>query len=222
MFITGFAAGFLSAFILLIISFIVFTHIQNKRLLSHEDIIARVEREDIEDLIARKRAAFKGLEIFGIESNIGLMRKNALELIQDIARAYCPDSRYPIYELTLEEALHLNVHISQRILKNLEDKRYEVFRRLKISTLFQINDFKKKIQNSPAYKRMERYKLLPLLSKGWMLLNIANPKYWMKKILFDGTLEVAMRSLGILVINAVGKETYSVYSRKYRNEKNSH
>lgn len=216
MFFIGFLSGI--AFITIILSLILMytAHRQNRELLKHTEVVEGVEEEVVRDIIREKRREFTKLDNFGLGANIKLIKKNSMELVREISKKYCPDAKYPLYELTLEEALLLNIHISERILKNLEDKKLEIFKKLKLSKVLELNDFKKKVQGNPLYSKMEKYRLLNTLSKGWMILNIANPKYWIKKIFFDGSLEIASRTLGIIIINSIGTESYHIYSRKFK------
>ena len=218
MFFIGFLSGIIFVGVTLSLILIYTAHKQNKELLRHKDVVEGVEEEEIKNIIRERRGEFTKLENFGMGANLRLIKKNSLEVVRDISRKYCPEAKYPLYELTLEEALLLNIHISERILKSLEDKKLEIFKKLKLSKVLELNDFKKKVQSNPLYAKMEKYKLLNVLSRGWMIINIANPKYWIKKIFFDGTLEIASRTLGIIIINSIGTESYRVYSRKFKGQ----
>lgn len=218
MFFIGFLSGIIFVGFALSMILIYTAHRQNKELLRHGDIVEGVEEEEIKSIIRKRRGEFTRLENFGMGANLRLIKKNSLEVVREISSKYCPEAKYPLYELTLEEALLLNIHISERILKNLEDKKLEIFKKLKLSKVLELNDFKKKVQSTPLYAKMEKYKLLNVLSRGWMIINIANPKYWIKKIFFDGTLEIASRTLGIIIINSIGTESYRVYSRKFKGQ----
>jgi len=218
MFFIGFLSGIIFVGVTLSLILIYTAHRQNKELLRHKDIVEGVEEEEIKNIIKERRGEFTKLENFGMGANLRLIKKNSLEVVREISHKYCPEAKYPLYELTLEEALLLNIHISERILKSLEDKKLEIFKKLKFSKVLELNDFKKKVQSNPLYAKMEKYKLLNVLSRGWMIINIANPKYWIKKIFFDGTLEIASRTLGIIIINSIGTESYRVYSRKFKGQ----
>ncbi len=218
MFLIGFLSGIAFVGLCMSIILIYTAHRQNKELLQHMEVVEGVEEEEVKEIIRERRREFTKLENFGMGANLKLIKKNSIEVIREISEKYSPDARYPLYELTLEEALLLNIHISERILKSLEDKKLEIFKKLKLSKVLELNDFKKRVQSTPLYSKMERYRLLNLLSRGWMLANIANPKYWLKKIFFDGTLEIASRTLGIIIINSIGTESYRVYSRKFKGQ----
>lgn len=218
MFFIGFLSGIIFVGVTLSLILLYTAHRQNKELLKHKEIVEGVEEEEIRDIIRERRGEFTKLENFGMGANLRLIKKNSLEVVREISKKYCPEAKYPLYELTLEEALLLNIHISERILKNLDDRKLEIFKKLKLSKVLELNDFKKKVQSNPLYSKMEKYKLLNLLSRGWMIVNLANPKYWIKKIFFDGTLEIASRTLGIIIINSIGTESYRVYSRKFKGQ----
>ena len=219
MFLIGFLCGVAFMVLIVAIGLSYTSHRQSKELLKHTEIVVGVSDEDIKNIIRSKRSVFTKLDKFGLETHAKMLKENSIGVIREIAHKYCPDAKYPLYELTLEEALLLNIHISERLLRNLEDKKLEVFKKLKLSKILELNDFKNKIQNNPLYAKAEKYRLLSLISKGWMVLNLANPKYWIKKIFFDGALEVAYRSLGVIIINTIGAETHNIYSRKFKNSK---
>jgi len=218
MFIIGFLSGIMFMLLTGTLILVYMARRQNKEIESHLKEIEGVDDAEIKEIIKSKRNDFIKLENFGIGQNLKLIKNNSMGIIEEISKKYCPNAKYPIYEITLEEALLLNIHISERILKNLEDKKLEIFKKLKLSKILELNDFKNKIQNNPLYSKLEKYRFLNTISKGWMLINIANPKYWIKKILFDGTLEVASRTLGVIIINSIGSETHKIYSRKFKDK----
>lgn len=217
-FIVGFVCGMFFIITTIILALVIISNKQSKNMILEEEYISSIPEESIKDIVRKKRERFthKNTSTFGIGGNVKLLRETSLELLREISTKYHPDSKYPLFELTVEEALELNIHISERILRGLSDKKLEVCKKLKISSIIQLNDFKKTVENNPIYKKLDEYKLINIVSKLWMTLNIANPKYWVKKIVIDGGLEVAYRGLSIVVLNAIGKEAYSTYSRGFK------
>ena len=67
-------------------------------------------------------------------------------------------------------------------------------------------------------KEVYKVKANPFLKVVTGVINYANPVYWIKKVLFGGTLNVALNKMSLIVIDIVGAETIRVYSKRLFSE----
>ncbi|MCK9471214.1 MAG: hypothetical protein WC006_07035 [Bacilli bacterium] len=141
------------------------------------------------------------------------------ELINAIAKEYFPDSKYPIYELSIDELMMLNHYITNRVDSLFKGPVLKPFKKLRIAYILKILDMKKKIDENKAVKAATK------LNKPWKIalsvLNVFNPAYWVKKLMISTTLVAVTNKIGSLVIEVVGDETNKVYSKSVFNEERS-
>ena len=138
----------------------------------------------------------------------------SFDLIQEIAKHYFPDSKYPIYELSLQELLNLNLYITERMNKLLNRKFIRMFKNSRISTIVKIMNTKKAIDNSKLMKLSKKLKVNKLLDATYVVLNYANPIYWFRKLAVKPSTNILTRELCMLIIQIVGEETNKLYSKK--------
>ncbi len=216
MFLLGVLSG-ISISILTILIFLIIISKKQKTILEKEEISrVEVEEEYIKKLIKEKRDIIIRGKSIGFRSNYARVEEEVKNLTAEIAKSYFPQSKYPKYELTIEETLELNIHISKRLLEELKKKRYKLFRELRISQILYLNNTKKNIMEKDFIARLNKYKIVDIVRSGWMIYNIANPVYWVKKIALRASMEATLRSFGVLIINIVGEEVTSVYSKSFK------
>lgn len=216
MFLLGFLSG-ISASFLSILLFLLIINKKQKNILEKEEVFrVEVEEESINKLIKEKRDnIIRGTSV-GFGSNYKKVEEGVKVLTEEIAKSYFPKSKYPKYELTIEETIELNIHISNRLLDELKKKRYKLLRELRISQILYLNDAKNNIMEKEIVAKLNKYKVVDIVRSGWMVYNIANPIYWVKKLAITGGMEAALRSFGVLIINTVGEELNSVYSKSFK------
>ncbi len=216
MFLLGVLSG-ISISILTILIFLIIISKKQKTILEKEEISrVEVEEEYIKKLIKEKRERIIKGKSIGFRSNYARVEEEVKNLTAEIAKSYFPQSKYPKYELTIEETLELNIHISKRLLEELKKKRYKLFRELRISQILYLNNTKKNIMEKDFIARLNKYKIVDIVRSGWMIYNIANPVYWVKKVALRASMEATLRSFGVLIINIVGEEVTSVYSKSFK------
>lgn len=138
----------------------------------------------------------------------------SFDLMQEIAKHYYPESKYPIYELSVQEILNLNVYITQRLQSIVDKKLVRLFKNARISTVVDILNKKKALDNSKLMKATRSLKINKFLSYGSMALNYANPIYWFRKLAMKPTTDLVTKEICNMIISIVGEETNKVYSKK--------
>jgi hypothetical protein len=137
----------------------------------------------------------------------------SLELAEEIARFYYPKAKYPIYEISIDELLELNYYITKRIETMVNGKILKYFKNYKISTIIDILNKKKAIDNSKLMKLNRTLKISKMLSVGKTILNYANPVYWFRKLAIKPSTVLVTKEVCKFIIAIVGEETNNVYSK---------
>lgn len=219
MFLLGFSLG-IAFTILIAFLFIVFINRKQKQALKNDEFAkVNVEEDVIADLLSSKKEAIMKNKGVGFNSNFEQIKTGVSELADTIPKLYFPESKYPQYELTIEETLMLNIHVSEKLLDQLNKKRFSLLKELRISQILYMNDIKKNIMEKKFIKKISRYKLVDIIRNGWMVYNIANPLYWVRKIAVTGGLEAALRSFGVTILDIIGEELNGVYSKSFKDAK---
>lgn len=138
----------------------------------------------------------------------------SMELMTDIAKYYFKDSKYPLYELSIQELLDLNYYITKRLTKLINGKFIRRFKNYRISTIVNLLNKKKALDNSKIMKLNRQYKVSKILSIGAAVLNYANPIYWFRKIAIKPSTTLVTKEACKLIIRIVGEETNNLYSKK--------
>jgi len=138
----------------------------------------------------------------------------SMELMTDIAKYYFKDSKYPIFELSIQELLNLNYYITKRLEKLINGRFIRRFKNYRISTIVNILNKKKALDNSKLMKLNRQYKVSKILSVGAAVLNYANPIYWFRKFAIKPSTTLVTKEACKLIIRIVGEETNKLYSKK--------
>lgn len=164
-----------------------------------------------------------------LETSVGLSVKNRFEILgsklyqtmQEIASIYYPQSKYPLYELTIEEFILFIHYLSNRIDGVFEKPILKPFKKLSISKIFTILDTKKRIEESKAVKFAKTTKLGKVKRLVLSIVSIMNPIHWLKKLVVSSTIDIAMKKVALLMIDIVADETTKTYSKSiFDKEKN--
>ncbi len=178
-----------------------------------ETQVKDVNDQEIFDIIKETQEMFKDENLKGIQSNIAYAKDLSVELVLNIARKFFPESKHPLYELSINEVLMLGTYISKRLDEVLDFKGLRILRKLKISTIVSFTEVKEKIEANSIVKATKKYKIMEALSATKKVINIVNPVYWARKFLIDTTLSVVIKKLCLVLIGVVGEETYKIYSK---------
>lgn len=138
----------------------------------------------------------------------------SFDLMTEIAQSHFPNSKYPLYELSAQEVLDLAGYITKRIDKMLSGKFIARFKRYRISTIVDIINKKKALDNSKLMKINREYKISKLFSAASTVINYANPIYWFRKLALKPSTDLVIKEMCKLIISIVGEETEKLYSRK--------
>lgn len=212
--ILGIVIGFSLAIILYVIIVTgVFKKGSRKALNKNIDI----DDEEIKKLVnnARNRFNLESSMLPTVEKfrNLGEISKG---LLNDIASSFYPDSKHPIFELSVNEVFELNHYITDRVDSMFDHVLLRKVKNAKISQVLNIIDLKKKMDENKAIKAVK--KVSPITKYVTTVLRAVNPISWVKKLIVNSTLTVASNKISLTIIDIVAEETVKVYSKNVFNE----
>lgn len=196
-------------------SIILIVSLKSNKKMKQENLV-NIKEEKILNLINRTKKAYLNNTVgFTMGEKTKYLGHMIKDLSNQIAGYYYPTSKYPLYELTFEEILSLLIYVSER-LNNLFDKSiYRPFRKLSISQIVKIMETRKNAENSKAVKVAE--KSIEVSKAGMMVLNYANPYYWLKKIIFGGASTYTTNKIALVILDVVADEINKLYSKRIFN-----
>jgi len=163
--------------------------------------------------IANAQNKFKDRIVQGETGNFGHMANISKELAMTIASHFYPKSKYPLYELSIDESIMLLVYISNRVDDVLDKRGLRMLRKRTIATLMRFSNTKKAIDESTVMQLSEKYKVKTFAKTTLTVLNLFNPFYWGRKLIVNKTYDLVIRKICLAVITIVGEETYKIYSK---------
>ncbi|ERJ11578.1 hypothetical protein [Haloplasma contractile] len=206
----GFVLGII---FILIVTWIVIV-IANHRFVKKSIKASKINNGDVKKQIKKKQNKIIKSTKLGVTHNVELMHTLTKELIFEIAEYYYPNSKYPHLEISLIEALDLNEKITERLKHLLEIKGIGILKRIRLSQVVTILEIKKNIEDNTVYKFSKKYNLDKVVKYGYSALNVANPAYWVRKLIYTSTLETSIRSVSAVALNIIGEEAMELYSKK--------
>jgi len=213
--VTNFILGLLTGFILLslLIAFIATSRSrrkQRKRLLK---VPAMIEKKEVYRMIVDKQNQLAETVKLTDNAYFRVALELSYELAEEIAKYYYPKAKYPMYELSIEEILELNYYITKRIETLTNGKLLKYFKGYKISTIIDILNKKKAIDNSKLMKLNKKLKISKIFTVGKAVLNYSNPIYWFRKLAIKPSTVLVTKEVCKFIIAIVGEETNNVYSK---------
>lgn len=211
-FLTGLLAGFV--FCLLIYLLVIVSSLKKVEKKRKTEIVD-VEDEVINQIIKNTRNKY-ALEASSIKAGekIGVLKDCCWELLNDISKTYYPNSKHPLFELSIEEIINLDYYIMKRVEGIFNRRLIRKLKSLKITSVLNIIDKTKKIKENKAIKAVNKAKV-PTIAKGVVsALNIVNPVYWVKKAMIDAPSQIILNKIAYTIIDVVGEETSKIYSKR--------
>lgn len=192
---------------------ILFSSIKKKEREIQKDIDEISDLEIAEIVKEVKKQYVEETEGLPFNNRFELLRNRLFELIQRIATVYYPESKYPIYELTIEELIMFMQYLSTRIDVIFEKKLLRQFKKISISQIFRLVDTKKKIDDNKAVKAITSSKPGKV---GSFIMNTVlkiSPTHWIKNILIGSSVNFGTRKIALLIMDIVADETNKTYSK---------
>lgn len=135
------------------------------------------------------------------------------ETMNVVAGMYYPDSKYPLYELSIEELILLLRYVSDRIDTMFNKPFLRPFKKMTASQIFKFIDMRRQMSEKKIVKVITNKKTHRIKDIVLGTLNLLNPVYWLRKIIMGTTINTAIRKACLIVIDIVGEETNKTYSK---------
>jgi RAB protein geranylgeranyltransferase component A len=119
-----------------------------------------------------------------------------------------------MYELSVQEILDLTTYITKRIEKLVNGKYIRRFKNYRISTIVNILNKKKAIDNSKLMKLSKKLQVSKFVTVGKTVLNYANPIFWFRKLAIKPSTTLVTKEVCKLIIRIFGEETDKIYGKK--------
>ena len=214
-FLIGIFAGF--ALLGILYAILVLSSLKSKKYIARSKVVD-ITDEMVIEIVDNSKKVFIDKKIKGAKNSISHCWTICCNLVVDIATKFFPKSKYPAAELTIDEILELLIYVSNRVNEIVDRPALRMVKKLKLSTIISLGDAKKIIEDSPLMKITKKYKIKQALGKVFGFLNILNPVYWVRRLAFNTTLDIAVNKLCLSVIGIVGEEVYKIYSKRVFNE----
>ncbi len=212
--ISAFFFGVLTGMVLITSTF-VFLFIRSK-VIDVEKVTrptSDVDPDVLIGLIKTKQKEFKAKRKLKEEGVAKLTFNVSFELVNEIAKYFFPDSKYPTLELNVNELLNLNHYITDRINEILDKPVIKNTKKMQIVKVMELLDKKRQVQESKVVKAAKKMRLGKVAKYGGMAINAVNPVYWFRKAVINTSVSAMTKKICVVVIGIVGEETIKVYSK---------
>ncbi|MBP5343409.1 hypothetical protein J6Y73_05740 [bacterium] len=178
-----------------------------------------LSNEKVRELIANKQKDF----IIAVEENDADYFKTCfsltLELLHEISSYYFPNSKYPEYELTVNEASELIHYIVDQVINTLDRPLLKRLKDTKISTIVSGIEKGKKATKSKTFKAASEG--AEVFKESRAIINTINPIYWFRRLVIEGTANIAIKKICKSELSIAGREFNKVYSKNlFKNTEN--
>lgn len=172
-----------------------------------------VEEEELKNMILAKQKKFKRNRKVSNQGIAKLTFELSFELLDEIAKYFFPDSKYPMLELSVNELINLNHYITDRLDEILDQPILKNTKKMRITKVVEMFDKKKAIEESKVFRAAKKYKVQKAIKYAGAVVNIVNPVYWFRKLVINTSVDMLTKKVCLVVIGIVGEETTKIYSK---------
>jgi len=215
--IFSFLFGIVLGAIIICMTYAIFvvSSLRNKKFIvqAAEDSLTTIE---VKKMILESQKCFKDNDLRGELSRVAHCKNLVTSLVYGIATRFFPNSKHPLLELSVDEVMMLTIYIEKRVEEILNRKAIRLLKKIKVSSILELAKTTNKVTDSKAFKVTKE--VSSTVSKIKKIVNIVNPAWWFKKIVFDQTMNIITNKLCLVIIAVVGEETYKIYSKTVFNQ----
>ncbi|MBO5712274.1 MAG: hypothetical protein J6R47_05485 [Acholeplasmatales bacterium] len=215
--IVSFLIGiFLGAMIICAIyGIMVLSSVRNKTFLvkNESDDLTTTE---VKEMILLAQKSFKDKALRGETKRVQHCMKLVGDLASGIASRFYPKSKYPLLELSIDEALMLVVYVEKRLEEIIDRPGLRLFKKIKVSTIYELTTKTNQVMDTKAFKAAKE--VSNTVSTIKKVVNIINPAWWFRKVVIDNTVNIITERLCLVVLAIVGEEVYKIYSKMVFNK----
>ncbi len=171
---------------------------------------------EVKEMILLAQKSFKDKALRGETKRIQHCMKLVGDLASGIASRFYPKSKYPLLELSVDEALMLVVYVEKRLEEIIDRPGLRLFKKIKVSTIYELTTKTNQVLDTKAFKAAKEVSNTVNTIKK--VINIVNPAWWFRKIVIDNTVNIITERLCLVVLAIVGEEVYKIYSKMVFNK----
>jgi len=172
-----------------------------------------IDKEKIDEFIKLKQETF----INEVEENdkdyLPTVMSLSKELIHEISSYYYPESKYPEYELTVTEASELIKYVVDQVVGFFDKPLLKKLKNIKISFIVNAITSTKKVTDSKAVKAVTDSGATEAYGTLKTITNALNPVYWFRKVVVQGSLNIAIKKVCKAELMVLGSELNKIYSK---------
>ena len=187
---------------------------EDNKLKSNNDDIKEVDIEKVKKNIKAIQDEYKEASSeMNATEKFKLVKELSVNLATNIALMFYPNSKHPLFELSVEELIKLNYYITNRIEHVIDGSVLKYFKKKKISLVLNILDKKREIEDSKIIKSAKKMHIGGVASIIKNAINFLNPVYYAKKAGINLTVNIGTDKIAKIIFEIVGEETAKIYSK---------
>ena len=211
--VIAFLMGIVSGIILFVLIYLLWSLIYlKKQEVVLDDINSDVSTEQVDELIKQSQTKFLQVKKETGEISFDSLRSISFELMNNIASLYYPESKHPLSELTIKELILLDQYLVEKVDNLLSKFPLKVFKKVRMNKIISLLNMKKTIDSNSVIQAGK--KIGNFSGKLWALLNFLNPYQWIKRGIYNPSVNFIIKKICLVLIATIGQETYHIYSKQ--------
>lgn len=170
---------------------------------------------DASNMIKRAIKSFNDKNLRGDLTQAQHFKNLAYDLVYGIASSFFPNSKYPLFEITVDEAIDLIGYVQKRLEDILNMKVIKLFKKMKVSDIISISLTSKNVISSKAFHVTKDIGKTAMTIKK--VVDVINPLNWVKRIVVNTATNIIMHKLFQVTLGILGEEAFKIYSKKVLN-----
>ena len=136
------------------------------------------------------------------------------EMISQIAKAYYPQSKHPLLELSIDELLMLSDYVRQRVDTLLQKGVLKNARQVRLIKFMEMVELKRRLDENKWMQLMRSDAIQKSVRGALNVVNLFNPVYWFRRIIIKTSVDVLNKRIGKTMLAIVAEESSRIYSKK--------
>lgn len=174
-----------------------------------------LRQEQALEMIKNAQKSFNDRELRGKLTKGQYFRRLTTDLVYGIASSFYPDSKYPLLEITIDEAIELIGYVQYRLNNILGKKGIRLLKRFKISTIVDASLKTQSVMDNKAFQVAKDVTVTA--SRVKKVIDTLNPVKWVKRLVVDNAITIITHKLYLASLAIIGEEAYKIYSKSVLN-----
>ena len=175
-----------------------------------------LRQEEAIEMVRKAQEAFKDRELRGKLTKTQYFRRLTIDLVYGIAASFYPNSKYPLLEITVDEAIELIGYVQYRLDDMLNKKILRLFKKLRISSIVAMSLSTQSVLDNKAFQVTKNVTVKA--SKFKKAVDTVNPLKWFKRIFVDTSIDRVINKIFLVTLGIIGEEAYKIYSKSVLKE----